>query len=68
MKKLWHKLWYSEPVVFVGALVSGWAALVALSEATDGFTLPLWSLAIAAVIIPVLTILVRGNVTPINDG
>ena len=68
MKNLWHKLWYTEPVVFVGALVSGWTALAAFDVANDGFNLPLWTYAVAAVLVPAMTILVRGNVTPINDG
>jgi len=68
VNKLWRKLWFSEPVVFVGALVSAWTALAAFDKTNDAFTLPLWGYAAATVLVPFMTILVRGNVTPINDG
>lgn len=68
MNKLWRKLWYSESVVFVGALVSAWTALAAFDVASDGFYVPVWGYVTAAVLVPFLTILVRGNVTPVNDG
>ena len=68
MDKLWRRLWFSEPVVFVGALVSSWTALATFDRVSDGFYVPTWGYVAATVLVPFLTILVRGNVTPINDG
>lgn len=68
MKDLWKKVWYSEPVVFVGSIASGWTALTAFDKATDDFAVPLVAYIVATVALPILTGLVRGNVTPINDG
>lgn len=68
MKDLVGKLWYSEPVVFVGGLASSWAAIVAFDEASDAFSIPLWCYIVAVPVLAFLTPVVRGNVTPINDG
>lgn len=68
MKDLWKKIWYSEPVVFVGSLAAAWAAIVAFDEASDSFAIPLWVYILAVPVLAFLTPVVRGNVTPINDG
>ncbi len=64
MKDLWKRVWYSEPVILIGSLVGGWTALTAFDKATDDFSLPLWSYITATALIPILTGLVRGKVTP----
>lgn len=68
MKDLWRKIWYSEPVVFVGSITAAWTAVAAFDKATDSFSIPLWIYIVATVAVPLLTGLVRGNVTPVNNG
>ena len=64
MKDAWRKIWYSEPVVFVGALTSGWTAVAAFDKASTEFDIPVWVYVVATGLVPVLTGLVRGKVTP----
>ena len=64
MKQLWHKIWNTEPVVFVGGLTAAWSALVAYDQTSTVFTLPVWTYAVAAPLVAAFTYLVRSKVTP----
>ena len=64
MRNVWRKVWYSEPVVFVGALTSGWTAVAAFDKASTEFDIPVWGYVVATATVPILTGLVRGKVTP----
>ena len=63
MKDLWRKIWYSEPVVFVGSLVSAWLAVVAFDQASDGWEIPLWIYVVAVPLVAFLTGITRRQVT-----
>jgi len=62
MKDLWKRIWYSEPVVFVGSLVAAWLALVTLDQAVDTWEIPLWIYIVATLLVPFLTKVTRGQV------
>ena len=64
MKELWRKIWYSEPVVFVGSLVAAWVAVVAFDQAADSWEIPLWIYVLAVPLVAFLTGVTRQQVTP----
>ena len=64
MKKLWNRIWNSEPVVLGGGLVTGWLALVAFDQGNDSFEIPTWAYAVAAPLTAIITYATRRNVTP----
>lgn len=68
MRRMWDTIWNSEPVVFVGAAVSAWGAIVAFDQANDTWYLPLWAYIIAVPLTAFLTGVVRNKVTPTNGG
>lgn len=63
MKDLWKRIWYSEPVLFVGALSAAWLALVAVDQANESWKLPLWTYIAAAPVVAFLTYITRETVT-----
>ena len=63
MKDLWKRIWYAEPVVFVGSLVSAWLAIVAFDQAADGWEIPLIGYVIAVPLTAFLTAVTRNQVT-----
>ena len=64
MKDLWSRIWNTEPVVFVGGLTAAWSAVVAFDQASDVFTLPVWTYIVAVPLIAGVTPMVRRKVTP----
>ena len=64
VKDLWRRIWYSEPVVFVGSLVSAWVAVVAFDKAMDTWEIPLWLYIFAIPTTAFLTAVTRQQVTP----
>lgn len=64
MRDLWKKIWHSEPVVFVGSLMSAWLAVVAFDQGTDAFEIPLWIYVAAIPVGAFLTGVTRQQVTP----
>ena len=54
MKKLWHMVWNTRPVVFVGSLVSAWMAVVAFDQGDDSWEIPI---AIYITVVPVMAFL-----------
>lgn len=64
MIALWRRIWAGEPVVIVGALTSGWTAVAAFDVASNEFAIPIGVYVAAAVLVPVLTVLARGKVSP----
>ena len=64
MRELWRRIWGSEPVVFVGALVAAWSAIVALDQASEGWAIPVWVYIVAVPAVAFLTAVTRSSVTP----
>ena len=64
MKDLWRRIWLAEPVVFVGALVSAWLAIVAFDQAADAWEIPLIGYIVAVPLTAFLTGVTRNSVTP----
>lgn len=63
MKNLWHKIWNSEPVIFIGSLVGAWLALVSLDQADETWAIPLWVYILMTLLVPFLTGVTRKQVT-----
>ena len=64
MRNLAGRIWNSEPVVFVGAAVSAWLALVAFDQAAAGWEIPLIGYIVAVPLTAFLTGITRNSVTP----
>jgi hypothetical protein len=67
MINLFKRIWYSEPVVLVGALVAGWSAIVAYDQADDAWAIPVWVYIVAVPLVAFLTRITRRNVTPTGN-
>ena len=66
MRDLWQRIWYAEPVVFVGAIVSAWLAVVAFDQGMDAWEIPLWLYVVAIPLTAFLTAVTRQKVTPVD--
>jgi hypothetical protein len=67
MRNLWNRIWNSEPVVFVGAVVSAWMALVAFDQGIESWEIPLWAYIVAVPVTAFLTGITRQQVTPVDN-
>lgn len=66
MKKLWNKIWNSEPVIFVGSLTTAWAGVVTFDKGSDEFNIDFRVYVIMVVVTIFLTAITRSKVEVYN--
>lgn len=64
MKRLGHLIWNVEPVTFVTAVSTTWAAVVTFDEVSDDFAIPVFVYVAAVIVTVFLGAITRTRVTP----